>query len=356
MFISAAASKAVTILKVLAVSLLCAGVLICSSDCARGVAAGTGFCLKVLVPSLFPFMALSSFIVNSGLANTLGRPFGKFTRAVFGLSHTFAPIILLSMTGGYPVGAKTISTLYKNGLASKEECERAAMFAVCAGPGFLVNFVGISLYGSRIIGFILLFSQMLSVVLIGIFLRAVCKSKIVDTTSKKIYQKPMPLSNAIVQSVIDSSKCMLAICAFVVLFSAFTELLSSFIYDDFTKDFLLVILEVCSAVNRLSSDKPLELIAFATGFGGICVHFQIFSALGELKINKLSFFCIRIIQGVITALLTHIGMLFFCGKQQVFSTAEVQSADFFGGTVVSGAALLGIALCFLYTIKNYKQN
>ncbi len=113
---------------------------------------------------------------------------------------------------------------------------------------------------------------------------------------------------------------------------------------------------MCSAVNEVSADKPIELIAFAAGFGGLCVHFQIYSALGKVKVSKLLFFCTRIIQGTVTALLTHFGLIMFTDKQQVFSTAAVQSADFFGGTVISGVVLLGISICFLYTIKNFKQN
>lgn len=66
----------------------------------------------------------------------LGKPFGKIMKSVFGLSPCFAPILLLSVTGGYPIGAKSCNELYKNGNAGTEECKRASMFMVCAGPGF----------------------------------------------------------------------------------------------------------------------------------------------------------------------------------------------------------------------------
>ena len=51
-------------------------------------------------------------------------------------------LLLLSVTGGYPIGAKSCNELYKNGNAGTEECKRASMFMVCAGPGFLVSFIG----------------------------------------------------------------------------------------------------------------------------------------------------------------------------------------------------------------------
>ncbi len=226
------------------------------------------------------------------------------------------------------------------------------MFAVCAGPGFLVNFVGASLYGNSTIGIILLISQSLSVIITGVIIKFFSKNTPFKNVSRSPF-KPIPVSAAIVQSAADSSKGMLSICAFVVLFSAFTGLIGELVPESSTKDFLYILLEVCTAVNKLAPDKPIELIAFAVGFGGLCVHLQIYSSLGELKINKLLFFSTRIIQGAITALLTHFGLKLFFREQQVFSTAAVQSAEIYGGTAISGLALIGIAICFLYSIKNY---
>ena len=48
-----------------------------------GMAKGINFCLSVLVPSLFPFMFISSFIVNSGVFRLLSKPFGLNVRNGF---------------------------------------------------------------------------------------------------------------------------------------------------------------------------------------------------------------------------------------------------------------------------------
>ena len=74
------------------------------------------------------------------------------------------------------------------------------------------------------------------------------------------------------------------------------------------------------------------------------------------KVNKILFFFCRILQGFITALLTHLGIKLFSVTTDVFSTSTVENFSFFGGTALSGAALLFTALCFLYSLKNYKQN
>lgn len=355
MYINAAVGKAGTVFKALAALAVCVSILIFSESCSKGAFNGISLCLNVLVPSLFPFMAASSFIVKSGLAQKIGKPFGKITKALFGLSGSFAPVILLSMLGGYPVGAKGISELAKSGAVSHKEAAKAALFSVCAGPGFIINFVGQSLYNSKTIGLIILCSQIISVILLGIIINLFDKSKGEYCCCAKASYKPCSVGTAVVESALDSSKGILGICAFVVLFSAFIEIIGQIISDNSAENMLCCLLEVCSAVNRLSQNCTLEMTAFAIGFGGLSVHFQIFSALGNVSVNKLLFFCIRIIQGVITALLTHFGAIFLLGTSEVFSTSKVESSQFYGGTVISAAVLIGVTICFLYSIKAIKQ-
>lgn len=355
MYVNAALHKFEIVVKALAVIMLCALLLLFSGSCSGGAQNGIKFCLNVLIPSLFPFMAASSFLIKSGLSEQIGKPFAKITKAVFGLNGNFAPIIILSMIGGYPVGARGISALKKYGAASESEVKKAAMFAVCAGPGFIVNFVGVSLYHNETIGMIILISQIISVIILGILINLFDRKN--SNNNFFIAKKnTLPFSTALVEAAADSSKGMLGICSFVIIFSAYTAIFGEIINDNLTQNLIFCLLEVCSAVNNISQNSPVELVAFAIGFGGLCVHFQIFSALGDIKINKLIFFIIRIIQGAITALLTHIGLMLFIGETAVFSTSSVENADVFNGSIISGAVLICVAICFLFTLKSYRTN
>ncbi len=85
------------------------------------------------------------------------------------------------------------------------------------------------------------------------------------------------------------------------------------------------------------------------------MHFQIFSALDGIKINKILFFFIRIIQGVITALLTWIFSFVFIAETEVFSSGEVQNSAFFGGSIISAAVLAAVMVCFMLSIKNIRR-
>ena len=131
------------------------GIYIClryAEECTQGIKNGIMFCIEVLVPSLFLFMALSSYAVKSGFAQTLSRPFGRMSRFLFRLPSDAFTAIILSVIGGYPVGAKVASMLYERGQLSESEAQKTACIAVCAGPGFLMNYVGRALLGSQSAG------------------------------------------------------------------------------------------------------------------------------------------------------------------------------------------------------------
>lgn len=103
----------------------------------KGAENGIGLCLSTLVPSLFPFMVLASYITDSGPAEKIGRHLSWLTKPLFGLDGCFASAIILSLVGGYPVGAKTVNSLYKKGAASESECKRAGLFWCVRDRDFL---------------------------------------------------------------------------------------------------------------------------------------------------------------------------------------------------------------------------
>lgn len=355
MFIKANFHKSAAVVLSAGIIIVCVTLLVFSKECASGALSGIEMCLNVLIPSLFPFMAVSSFIVKSGIADLLGKPFGKIMKTVFGLSPCFAPILLLSVTGGYPIGAKSCNEVYKSGTANIDECKRAGVFMVCAGPGFLISFIGMSIYNDKKIGTIMLCSQILSVLITGIANRIINRGKItVSTKTNKTIK--MNFTKSVVESVYDASKGMFSICSFVIAFSALTGIISALITDDFAKTMIIATFEVCAGVKAVSAELPVWAVAFVAGFGGICVHFQIFSVLGKLKINKIIFFCYRIIQGILTAAFTYIGMLIFYDTKSVFSVGTVSGVSVYGGTALSGIVLTALMVCFLCLLKNYRNN
>ena len=316
-----------------------------------GAAQGVQICLAVLVPSLFPFMAATQLAAESGVCQKLAPLLHPLMQRLFGLSGALAPVLALSLAGGYPVGAGGIAALYRRGVIGEKEAQQAALFAVCAGPGFTVSFIGQTLYGSPVIGIVLFAAQAISVILTGILLKAVLRPSAANGNSHAGTLPPQPFAQGLVSAVNRSARGMLSICAFVVLFSAVNGIAARLVTNGSLQTVLSVMLEVCGAVTRSAGRRPMWVIAFSVGFGGICVHCQIFGILDGIAVRKALFFLIRIIQGTLTALLTQGAMCLFPQTVSVFSTASGSAPALFGGSAVPGAVLLTVSIFFLISVK-----
>ena len=109
-----------------------AGSIVLYSDKMTGAAFdGLNLWLYTVIPSLFPFMVISSW-----LSFNTKPHFGtvdKITMKLFGIPSGLMPVFLISMLSGYPTGARIISSLYSKNSISKDTAEH--MLSFCNNPG-----------------------------------------------------------------------------------------------------------------------------------------------------------------------------------------------------------------------------
>lgn len=332
-----------------------AGICLCiryAEECTRGIENGILFCIEVLVPSLFLFMAVAAYAVKSGIADTLTRPLGGLGKALFRLPSPALSAILLSMLGGYPVGARCASMLYEEGMLSMSEAEKTALIAVCAGPGFLLNYVGGALIGDRKAGLLLLTASVIGVIGNGVVIGKTVKT--IPYSGKNRIDR-MERKNLLVSSVGDASRSTFQMCAMVVLCSALIEVIASVSPDDHLTDIASAVLEITTGCQKMCGNYPLPLIAFFLGFGGISVHLQIYAAVGGLPVRKGLFTLFRLSQGIITAVSAYILLMVFPVKITVFNSADLPLTPSQSATLAGSAALVFSSLCFLGSIRHRKH-
>ncbi len=331
------------------------GLYIClrySSECAEGIRKGLLFCVEALVPSLFMFMALSSYIVKSGFAERLTKPFIRLSQTLFGMSPVGLSVILLSMIGGYPVGARCAAMLYEQKKIGRREAEKLVMIAVCAGPGFLMSYVGNALLGNGKAGRLLLYAELIGVILTGIIIGKLMR---IEPSQVRRTALEKPAQNLLVTSVTDASRATFHMCAMVVLCAAMIEVIAAVSTNETLTDILSAALEITTGCQRMCAQYPLYLIAFFIGFGGISVHLQIYAGVGDLPIQKGLFFQYRILQGIITAALTYILLMIFPVEQSVFSTVDVPLTLTRSATLFGSGALILSSLCFLGSVRQIRK-
>lgn len=332
-------------IKLLLIITLAAAAIFFSKEVSGGIYKGIYFCVEVLIPSLFPFMVISTLSAKSNL-RFKGKIFNKTANILFGLSGETLFSVILGIFGGYPVGARSIGALYKQGKISISEAEKASYIALGAGPGFLITFVGVKLLNNIEIGIILLISQICSVFFLGILNKFIFLKKEYNS-NKENNQAVKHSGNLFIESVTDAVYSAMEMCAIVCVFSAFLSVIEKYIQSDYVSVFM----EVTTACNKLSSGVNIPAIAFAVGFGGVCVHFQVFQALGNIKINKLLYFFYRILQGVITALITTALIKIFDITIPVFSSVKGNLTLGLSTSVIGSCLLVLTGICFIFSIQ-----
>lgn len=332
----------------------------------KGALEGLKFCGDILIPSLFPFMVLSSLIVRCGLSDKVSKILDFIMNKLFRLSGACGISFLLSMLGGYPVGARGIIALLEKGNISKKQAECMALFMVGGGPAFIVFVVGDELLKDRTLGLILWGCQLISQIVLSVAVSRIWGVKN-DTENRIIKTEKTSFSYALVQSCGDGAAGIINMCAMVVLFSALLGIINSIGLSELITDVLLfygvsspaahslfpVLWEVTSGCDICAdTGAGVILFAFAIGWGGVCVHFQVFSVLGGLSFSKLKFFLCRFCQGAISAVLTYIALLFYTPSTQVFSNLN-RPAEIHGSaeTHIGSIALFFMCVIFLISAK-----
>ena len=305
--------------------------------CKNGVMMGILLCGRVIIPSLLPFTACLLFIMNSNSLSDL-----KASHPKLGIFL----VILLSFTGGYPIGAKLLNSAVKDDYISPQNAGKMLCFCVNAGPAFIISAVGGLVLNSKKLGLILALAHIFS----G-FLLMLLSLKDIKTPGKRKKFSRLNLADNFVKSVADASSAVISICSFVILFSAVNAYINHFSQSFGLIKNLGLFLEVTNAVSQT---KNIYLIAFLLGFGGISVWCQVISVSKGVKFEFLRFLIFRILHGLLSVVLVKLILKLFPLEISVFSNFKPTVISTFYSTASVGISLLVMSVVFLTSITTKK--
>ena len=343
-----------------AAALAAAGILCFSGQCAQGAKRGLSFCGNILIPSIFPFLVLSVFVVKSGVSKALSRLLDPVTKRLFRLPGSAGATVLIGLTGGYPSGARGIKALLDSGEITQKQARRMLCFTVGAGPAFVISVTGSGLLGSVQTGIILFISQLSAALVLGILVGLFARGEEAPAEARGgASSASMPVSSALVEAASDGASSMISMCSFVILFSALLVILdqsgiSSFLKEVFSS-LVPVLLEVTTgSTAAASAGAGAPFLSFALGWAGLCVDFQIFSMLRSVSFSKAVFLLFRLFHGLLSALFTVIGLHFFPITETVFfSTGQSLSG---GLALRADGGLLLLLLCVVFLLSLQVKN
>lgn len=338
------------------------GILGWSAEISRGIRDGLAVCANILIPSLFPFMALSGFLSFTSAARILSAPLAPITTRLFKLPKDLGAVVLMSLIGGYPVGAKSISLLLSQNKIGKSTAERMLCFCVNAGPSFLITAVGAGMLLSRTAGVILFCSQTAATLIIGAVVSRGAERP--GTESAGIELRG---AEALVTAVSGASSAILTMCSFAVLFSGLLSFISASgivsgtarffgVGEDLAQAVVNGIFEVtsgCVSASKLNGGMAFALISAIVSFGGLSVLFQIMACFSGNHIRFRPLILARIFHIPLSAALALPAYRIFCPAQDAFaaSTRPIVHTDMKTG-FISVCLLCMCAIMSLWEAKN----
>ncbi len=307
-------SKILSCLAFLPPLALLALLLLTPSAASEGARSGISVCTGVIVPSLFPFLILSSLLSSIGMPEALASLAAPLFRTL-GLPPVSAAPFLLGLCGGYPVGAVSVAALVRSGAISPEDGSRMLPYCNNTGPGFIVGVAGGAVFASIRIGLFLYLCHVLSALTLALLFGRRC-----GRAELRRSAAAASLAAAFPASVGAAAEALLSICAYVVFFSMLTAILrSAGLFSSaaallalrcgtelrFCTAMLTGLLELGSGIAALrgaaASVQNLMLAAFLLGFGGLSVHAQTLSAVSGTDMKCARHFAGRILHGLLSA-------------------------------------------------------
>lgn len=268
-----------------------------SKTAVNGAVDGIYLCINTLIPALFPFLILSSFLVKSieGRRFRFMKWVGKFCGIPAGAEYIF----LIGLIGGYPIGAKMVGDAYQNGTITRKDAQHMLGFCSNAGPAFIFGVIGPQ-FGYSTTPWLIWLIHIISAILAGHLLGN-------DRDTVQNNKCEMPIS--LLQTVESAVKTIAIVSAWVVLFRILLFTLKKMVVHQLPIAIQITFagfLELTNGCVGLSEIANVSLrFIVCTGmlsFGGMCVIMQTGSVTSSLGFGK--YFPGKLLQTLISVLLS----------------------------------------------------
>ena len=265
-----------------------------------------------MVPTLFPFMIISSMIIHTGVDTYITKTLKPFLKSFFPCSSNGFYAIVMGFLCGFPMGARAACDLCKSNKITKSEAEYLLSFCNNIGPSY---FLGVAYplleqngYHNK---FLLLFGLYGIPLLYGIFLG---KLKPTETLSNPLsnstYKEQVihtPVTTALRLACLSSIQSILLLGGYVTFVNAFRAIPELLHASGITKAILGGFLEIVYGIPGIFNNKSLPscwkcfCIMTSLSFSGICCMLQTSSITIEENLSMKKYvFHKTIITGIAT--------------------------------------------------------
>ena len=273
-----------------------------------------------MVPTLFPFMMISSIMVYSGADLALGQMLNCILKHLYRYSSYGLYAIFMGFFCGFPMGAKVVSELYDNQKLSKSEAETLLAFCNNIGPAY---FMGIIIPILHTCGYHhtlpFLFGMYGIPAIYGIFIGHITAArnlKLQKTQKQNTYSlnfsqntietPKISLATALKKSCMDNTQSLIILGGYITFANAFRILFDFIPLSTNSKNILSSFLEIIGGVQAIyttaiPSAQKIFWIMIALCFGGISCVLQTSSFLEKAESSITRYLKLKLIITAISA-------------------------------------------------------
>ncbi|MBD5452690.1 MAG: hypothetical protein HDR25_08620 [Lachnospiraceae bacterium] len=264
-----------------------------------------------MVPTLFPFMMISSIMVYSGADLELGRILSVLLKRIYRYSVYGLYAVFMGFFCGFPMGAKVVSELYENQKLSKEEAISLLGFCNNIGPAYFLGIIIPILHACGYQNTLpFLFGMYGIPALYGIVLsRRFAKENPGIISFEKISPskptKHLSLTNCLKRACTENTQSLIMLGGYITFTNVFRIFLDFFGFSNNIKRVLSSFLEIMGGVQTIytSTLYPKQKILWimtALSFSGISCLIQTSSFLEKAKLPLAAYIKNRVILTMIS--------------------------------------------------------
>lgn len=238
-----------------------------------GTADGITLCINTIIPSLFPFFFITTYLNASLLGMHI--PGFSFLSNLMHIPKGGESLLLLGLIGGYPVGAQVIADSCAQGCLDRRTAHILLGYCSNAGPAFIFGITSV-LFSSAWVPWCLWLIHICSALLTGYLLPKPSVTEIGLDKKNNI---------SVVQALQKSIRICASVCGWIILF----KMLLIYIYkwipqldENGLTVYITGILELSNGcinlTHMVSEAHRFILVSGFLAFGGLCVMLQTVSA------------------------------------------------------------------------------
>ena len=305
----------------------------------EGAQNGLEVCFHTVIPSLFPFIFLSSLLTGSLTGGTLIH--SNPLRRLFRIPNGSEAILLTGLLGGYPIGAKCVNEALINGQLSPNDAERMTVFCNAAGPAFLFGMAA-NLFEQRWIPWCLWCIHLFS---------ALCIARLLPGDVHYFHPNGKSFTFNVTRRFRQSIQSMAEICGWIILSRIVISILLKWCLWCLPHGLQIGIIGIMELSNGCiflyqieNSGLRLILCSMFLGFGGMCVALQTFSTANSISCRK--YLTGKMMQGMISFVLSYMIQRFTLPRDQRISM----------GWLSLGGIVAVLVILWFFAVKRKKSS